>query len=118
MEHKNLAAIEDGGTPKGFDDPTLSERGKAIADRVHKTHATWLRLSRWGWEATNKDPATLGHKEALAVKAYRELRVKVAWPLWSTKMTDEAIDAHRFAIQATFQRVKSLVPEAFPKDHG
>ena len=113
---RKLPAIDDGGMPKHFDDPTLSDRAKEIAARVRKTHETWERLSQWGWAVTNKHPDTLGPKEGIAFKAYRELRVKLAWPLWNTAMTDEAIDGQRFAIQATYQRVKSLVPEAFQKD--
>ena len=47
---KHRYAIKDQGTPKDFDDPTLSNRAKAILKLVTKdnAHEQWLLLSLWG----------------------------------------------------------------------
>jgi hypothetical protein len=111
--HKVAMAIEDHGTPKALDDPTLSPRAQEIARQVEKSHARWLRLAAWGRDALGRDPKTLNIKEAMAVQAYADLCKKVTWPLWSTKMDDEAVKSLVFAIQATCSRVARLVPEVF-----
>lgn len=111
------AAIEDNGTPKAFDDVALSERAAEIAKRVAQAHARWLQLATWGANALGRDPKTLTAKEALAVETYYNLRKKVTWPLWSTRQTDTEVQAQMFAIQATYARMRRLVPEAFPTLH-
>ena len=114
MDTKNhKAAIDDDRTPKDFNDPTLSPRAKEIVKRVAKMHARWLELAQWGGTALGRDPDKLTTKEAMAVEAYYNLRKKVTWPLWSTHQTDQQIQAQIFAIQATYSRIKRLVPDSF-----
>lgn len=110
-------AIEDSGIPKAFDDTTLSPRAKEIVKRVADVHLKWIRLATWGANALGRDPKTLTTKEAMAVETYYNLRKKVTWPLWSTRQTDQDVEGLVFAIQATFSRMKRLVPEAFPTVH-
>jgi hypothetical protein len=112
------AAIEDGGTPKGFDDPTLSPRARKIAKRVAKAHVKWLRIARWGQHSVwTRDPTAIPVKEALAYRVYDKLAKQLTWPLWSIKMTDPAIRSQMFAIHAAFRRIGNLVPDALLSGH-
>ena len=111
MDHQ--AAIEDGGTPKRLDDPTLSDRAKIIANRVGRCHTRWLEVARWGADAIGRDPKSLTAKENMAVEVYYAFRKKITWPVWSTRQTDEEITALMFVIQATHARIHRLVPEAY-----
>jgi hypothetical protein len=111
------AAIEDNGTPKAFDDEGLSERAADIAKRVAQAHARWVQLATWGASALGRDPKTLTAREAMAVETYYNLRKKVTWPLWSTRQSDDDVKGMIFAIQATFNRMRRLVPDAFPNAH-
>ena len=111
------AAIEDNGTPKAFDDAGLSDRAKEIAKRVANAPTRWIQIATWGAEALGRDPKTLTVKESMAVESYYNLHKKVTWPLWSTRQDDTEIQAQMFVIQATYARMRRLVPDAFPTLH-
>ena len=112
-----VAIIEDGLKPKAADDPTLSPEAQRIVKQVSQAHKRWIEIATWGRETLAKGKDSISLKEGMALLAYEGLRKKLTWPLWSTKMDSVAIEGQIFAIQATWQRIKRSVPDAFePKD--
>jgi len=104
--------IEDNRVPKAVDDPTLSPRAKEIIKRVTNAHTRWIEMAKWNATALGY-VRHLNAQEAIAAAAYEGLRKKLTWPAWSTSMTDDHVKRQMFAIQATYARMRRLVPESF-----